>query len=75
VPGLAERLDDITGVGVRNAQVLIAELGTDASVFPTPGHAAAWGRLTPRTLQSGATARPGRTGKGNPTCAPRSASA
>jgi hypothetical protein len=24
------------------------------------------GRLTPRTIQSGATARPGRTGKGNP---------
>jgi transposase len=36
------------------------------SVFPTPAHAAAWARLTPRTLQSGATARPGRTGKGNP---------
>jgi transposase len=34
-------------------------------VFPTPGHAAAWARLTPRTRQSGETARPGRTGKGN----------
>ncbi len=66
VPGLAERLDEITGVGVRNAQVLIAELGTDTTVFPTPGHAAAWGRLTPRTLQSGTSVRPGRTGKGNP---------
>ena len=61
-----ERLDEVTGVGVRNAQVIIAELGTDMSVFPTPGHAAAWARLTPRTLQSGNTARPGRTGKGNP---------
>jgi transposase len=66
VLGLVERLDETTGVGVRNAQVLIAELGTDMSVFPTPGHAAAWARLTPRTLQSGNTARPGRTGKGNP---------
>jgi transposase len=66
VLGLVERLDEITGVGTRNAQVIIAELGTDMSVFPTPGHAAAWARLTPRTLQSGATARPGRTGKGNP---------
>src|SRR5512142_2312944 len=63
---LAERLDEITGVGPRNAQVIIAELGTDMSLFPTPGHAAAWARLTPRTLQSGTTARPGRTGKGNP---------
>ena len=66
VPGLAERLDEITGVGVRNAQVLIAELGTDTTVFPTPGHAAAWARLTPRTLQSGTSVRPGRTGKGSP---------
>ena len=61
-----ERLDEITGAGARNAQVIIAELGTDMSVFPSAGHAAAWARLTPRTLQSGATARPGRTGKGNP---------
>jgi transposase len=63
--GLAERLDEITGVGERNAAVLIAELGTGPSQFPTPGHAAAWARLTPRTMQSGETARPGRTGKGN----------
>jgi len=66
VPGLVERLDEVTGVGVRNAQVIIAELGTDMSVFPSPGHAAAWARLAPRTLQSGTSARPGRTGKGNP---------
>jgi transposase len=66
VLSLVARLDEITGVGARNAQVLIAELGTDMSVFPTPAHAAAWARLTPRTLQSGTTARPGRTGKGDP---------
>jgi len=66
VLGLVERLDEITGVGVRNAQVTIAELGTDMSVFPTPGHAAAWARLTPRTVQSGTTTKNGRTGKGNP---------
>jgi transposase len=66
VLGLVERLDEITGVGTRNAQVIIAELGTDMSVFPTAGHAAAWARLTPRTIQSGASAKPGRTGKGDP---------
>ena len=66
VLGLVQRLDEMTGVGVRNAQVFIAELGTDISVFPTPGHAAAWTRLTPRNLQSGTSDRPGRTGKGNP---------
>jgi Transposase IS116/IS110/IS902 family len=53
VLGLVERLDEITGVGVRSAQVIIAELGTGMSVFPAPGHAAARARLTPRTRQSG----------------------
>jgi len=63
--GLAGRLDEITGVGECNARVIIAELGTDPSIFPAPGHAAAWARLTPRSRQSGETAKPGRTGKGN----------
>jgi transposase len=62
---LAGRLDEITRVGERNAQVIIAELGTDPSQFPAPGHAAACARLTPRTMRSGETVRPGRTGKGN----------
>jgi transposase len=65
VLGLAGRLDEITGIGAVNARVVIAELGTDPSIFPTPGHAAAWARLTPRTRQSGESAKPGRTGKGN----------
>jgi transposase len=62
---LAERLDEITGVGAVNGRAIIAELGTDPAQFPTPGHAAGWARLTPRSHQSGQTARPGRTGKGN----------
>ena len=65
VLGLAERLDEITGVGTVNGRAIIAELGTDPSQFPTPGHAAGWARLTPRSQQSGETAKPGRTGKGN----------
>lgn len=63
--GLAGRLDEITGVGAVNGRAIIAELGTDPSQFPTPGHAAGWARLTPRSQQSGETAKPGRTGKGN----------
>src|SRR5450755_4627668 len=33
--------------------------------FPTPGHAASRAKLTPRSIQSGATSKAGRTGKGN----------
>ena len=69
---LAERLDEVTGVGAVNGRAIIAELGTDPSQFPTPGHAAGWARLTPRSHQSGQTARPGRPAKATGTCAARS---
>lgn len=36
------------------------------SRFPTPGHLVSWAKLTPRTIQSGAKSRDGKTGKGNP---------
>lgn len=62
---LPERLAEITGISLVAAAVVIAELGTDPSVFASPGHAAAWARLTPRTDQSGNVSRPGRTGKGD----------
>ena len=66
VLSLAMRLDEITGVGRTCAHVLIAELGLDVTTqFPTAGHAAAWARLVPLADQSGATTKPGRTGKGN----------
>ena len=59
-------LDEITGIGRGAAQVIVAELGTGMTQFPTPGHAASWAKLTPRAIQSGATSKTGRTGKGNP---------
>ena len=34
--------------------------------FPTPGHLVSWAKLSPRTVQSGAKNRAGKTGKGNP---------
>jgi len=64
-PDLVERLDAIPGVGVATAQVILAEIGTDMSVFPTPGHLASWAKLSPRTIQSGTKSTGGQTGKGN----------
>jgi transposase len=60
------RLDEIPGIAEHTAQVIIAELGLDMSVFPTPGHLVSWAKLSPRTIQSGAKQRGGKTGKGNP---------
>ena len=65
LPAVA-RLDEISGIGPGTAQVIIAEIGLDMGVFPTPGHLVSWAKLSPRTLQSGATRRAGKTGKGNP---------
>jgi len=35
----------ITGVATRTAEVMVAEIGTDMSVFPSAGHLASWGGL------------------------------
>ena len=61
-----DRLDEITGIGRDAAQVIIAEIGLQMAAFPTPGHLVSWARLTPATMQSGATTRGGKTGKGDP---------
>jgi transposase len=60
------RLDEVTGIGQDAAQVIIAEVGLDMTIFPTAGHLVSWAKLTPRTIQSGAKNRTGPAGKGNP---------
>jgi len=62
---LVDLLDAIPGVGRETAQLILAEIGTDMSPFATPGHLASWAKLTARTVQSGASLRMGRTGRGN----------
>jgi transposase len=52
-----DRLDTITGVGKRAAETIIAEIGTDMTVFPTAGHLALWaGRWTPTRSPRSSTA-------------------
>ncbi len=65
VPAL-QRLDEVPGIGPGGAQVILAEIGLDMGRFPTAGHLVSWAKLSPRTIQSGATNRSGKTGKGNP---------
>ena len=61
-----ERLDEVPGISVGNAQNILGEIGTDMSRFPTPEHLVSWAKLCPRTVQSGPVTRAGKTGKGNP---------
>ena len=62
-----EQLDAVHGIGPTGAQDIIAETGTDMTVFPTASHLASWARWSPQVKQS-AGKRKGRnaTGRGNP---------
>jgi transposase len=55
----------IPGVETRTAQSILAEIGTDMSVFPTAGHPASWAGVCPGNDQSAGKRRSGRTRKGS----------
>ncbi|EHQ90856.1 LOW QUALITY PROTEIN: transposase [Desulfosporosinus youngiae DSM 17734] len=58
-------LDSIPGVGKRTAEQIIAEVGTDMSRFPTPGHLCSWAGMTPGHDESAGKKSPQRRVKGN----------
>jgi transposase len=60
------RLDAIPGVGVRTAQIIVAELGIDLRAFPSVRHLAAWAGLAPGNRESGGKRKAARTRHGNP---------
>ena len=61
-----ERLDEIPGVGITSARVILAELGVDMSRFPTAAHLVSWARFAPGVKESaGKKKGTGTTGHGN----------
>jgi transposase len=60
-----EALDGITGVGHIAAQAIIAELGTDMSVFPTAAHCASWAAVCPGQNESAGKRKSAKTRKGD----------
>lgn len=60
-----ERLQTIPGVGLRTAQVIVAETGADMSRFPTHLHLASWAGLCPGHNESGGKRKSGHTTHGD----------
>lgn len=60
-----ELLRTIPGVQRRTAEVIVAEIGTDMSVFPSAKHLASWAGQCPGNDQSAGKRRSGRTRKGS----------
>jgi len=60
-----ELCDAVPGIGLRLAETILAELGTDMSRFPSAAHAASWAGLAPGQHESAGKRRAVRTGKGN----------
>jgi transposase len=58
------RLDAIPGLGPVAAQMILAEIGTDMSRFPTPGHLTSWARFAPGVSESAGRPK-GRAGRGH----------
>ncbi len=55
----------IPGVSHRSAQVILAEIGTDMSRFPSAGHLASWAGMCPGNNESAGKHRSGRTRYGS----------
>ena len=62
-----KRLQEIPGIAERSAQIILAEIGTDMSRFPTDGHIARWSGLAPGNNESAQKRKSGKTTKGNNT--------
>jgi transposase len=62
----AGRLDEIPGIGRVAAAIIIAEIGTDMTRFPSPGHLVSWAKFAPGVKESaGKKKGSGSTGHGN----------
>jgi transposase len=62
-----DQLDAVPGIGPVCAQDIIAEIGTDMTVFPTAAHLVSWARWSPQVKKSaGKRKGSNATGRGDP---------
>lgn len=58
-------LDSIPGVARETAEILVAEMGSDMSRFPSANHLASWAGVAPGNNESAGKKRSGKTTQGN----------
>lgn len=58
-------LDTIPGVGRETAEIIVSEIGTDMSRFPSANHLASWAGVAPGNHESAGKRRSGKTTQGN----------
>jgi transposase len=63
---ILQRLDTIPGIDRITAWTVLAEVGTDMSVFGDARHLASWAAVCPGVRESGGKRMSGKTRKGNP---------
>lgn len=60
-----ELLDTIPGISARTAEILLAEIGTDMTRFPSAKHLSSWAGMCPGNNESAGKRKTGKTRKGS----------
>lgn len=60
-----KKLDEISGIAKRSAEVILSEIGIDMERFPSAAHLASWSGLCPGNNESAGKRKSGKTNKGN----------
>lgn len=60
-----KKIDEMSGIGKRSAEVIISEIGIDMNRFPSDAHLCSWAGLCPGNNESAGKRKSGKTNKGN----------
>jgi len=58
-------IEELPGIGRRSAEVIVAEIGTDMSRFPSAAHLSSWAGVSPGNHRSAGKQKHGKSNKGN----------